>query len=185
VEASEAFTHDAMNAFMDRCTKYHVLTSNPRRFTLLKGLCDKISGTENCAVHVEVGAPFCLPGLVMQPLIVSDLFSVWRQLWRRMVCAQEYYPDGIVATSASGERRFWVSVLQTNVLPRIGLEKCLKLFGLRKIDVLRCHMDRVQDPGNGQVREGPHPPRVCWSCLIDPSTRCCAGVHVAHACAAA
>lgn len=76
VEASEAFTRDAMNAFMDRCTKYHVLTSNPRRFTLLKGLCDKISGTENCAVHVEVGAPFCLPGFVMQPLIVSDSLFV-------------------------------------------------------------------------------------------------------------
>ena len=44
-----------------------------------------------------------------------------------------------------------MSVVQTNVLPRVCLEKCLKLFGLHKLDVLRCHMDRVHDPGNGQV----------------------------------
>lgn len=52
---------------------------------------------------------------------------------------------------ALNDRRYWVSVAQTNVLPRVGLDKCLKLFGLHKLDVLRCHMDRVNDPGNGQV----------------------------------
>ena len=40
---------------------------------------------------------------------------------------------------------------QTNVLPRVGLDKCLRLFKLRGLDVLRCHMDRVNDPGNGSV----------------------------------
>jgi hypothetical protein len=49
------------------------------------------------------------------------------------------------------DRRYWVSVAQTNVLPRVGLDKCLRLFKLRGLDVLRCHMDRVEDPGNGQV----------------------------------
>jgi len=42
-------------------------------------------------------------------------------------------------------------VAQTNVLPRVGLDKCLRLFKLHGLDVLRCHMDRVNDPGNGQV----------------------------------
>lgn len=49
------------------------------------------------------------------------------------------------------DRRYWVSLAQSNVLPRVGLDKSLKLFGLHKLDVLRCHMDRVEDPGNGQV----------------------------------
>lgn len=60
--------------------------------------------------------------------------------------SQEYDPN-----PSTNERRYWVSLAQTNVLPRVGLDKCLKLFGLHKLDVLRCHMDRVNDPGNGSV----------------------------------
>lgn len=59
---------------------------------------------------------------------------------------QEYDPD-----PTANDRRYWVSVAQTNVLPRVGLDKCLRLFKLRGLDVLRCHMDRVNDPGNGSV----------------------------------
>lgn len=58
---------------------------------------------------------------------------------------QEYEPNP--ATKGP----YWVSVVQTNVLPRVVLDKCLRLFGLHKLDVLRCHMDRVDDPGNGHV----------------------------------
>ncbi len=102
---------DQLNAYIDLCTRFHVSTSNPRRFLRLKTLYDKIAGTENCAVDVE-----------------------------------EYDPN-----PATNERRYWVSLAQTNVLPRVGLDKCLKLFKLHKLDVLRCHMDRVNDPGNGSV----------------------------------
>lgn len=100
-----------LNAYIDLCTRFHVATSNPRRFVRIKQLYDKIAGSENCAVDVEA-----------------------------------YEPD----TSAK-DSRFWVSLAQTNVLPRVGLDKCLKLFKLHNLDVLRCHMDRVNDPGNGQV----------------------------------
>ena len=48
------FEPEALNAYIDLCTRFHVATSNPRRFLRLKTLYDKISGTENCAVDVEV-----------------------------------------------------------------------------------------------------------------------------------
>jgi hypothetical protein len=51
---SPSFEPEALNAYIDLCTRYHVSTSNPRRFVRLKTLYDKIAGTENCAVDVEV-----------------------------------------------------------------------------------------------------------------------------------
>ena len=50
------------------------------------------------------------------------------------------------------EQRFWVSLVQANVVPRVGLDKALRFFGLHKLDVVRCHMDQVKDPvGNANV----------------------------------
>lgn len=77
----------------------------------------------------------------------------------RPVGPQEYDPN-----PSRNERRYWVSVMQTNVLPRVVLDKCLKFFGLNHLDVLRCHMDRVDDPGNGHVStpHAPSHPRPRW-----------------------
>jgi hypothetical protein len=54
VPPNPGFEPGPLNAYVDLCTRFHVATSNPRRFLRLKTLYDKISGTENCAVDVEV-----------------------------------------------------------------------------------------------------------------------------------
>lgn len=54
VPPSPGFEPEALNRYIDLCTRFHVSTSNPRRFLRLKTLYDRIAGTESCAVDVEV-----------------------------------------------------------------------------------------------------------------------------------
>lgn len=54
VKPQPGFERKAMLRFMEKCTTYHVQTSNPRRFLLLKTLYEQVTGTENSVVHVEV-----------------------------------------------------------------------------------------------------------------------------------
>ncbi len=64
VPPNPGFEPGPLNAYVDLCTRFHVATSNPRRFLRLKTLYDKISGTENCAVDVEVRSCFKCIGLI-------------------------------------------------------------------------------------------------------------------------
>lgn len=68
---------------MNRCTSYHVQTSNPRRFLLLKTLYEKVSGTENSIVHVEVGASDAAPVIHSTYALGGSAYGLPRSL----VCA--------------------------------------------------------------------------------------------------
>jgi len=54
------FDTEPLKEYMRLCTKYHITTSNPRRFLCLKNMYDQVKGTENCVVDVEVGR-YCCP----------------------------------------------------------------------------------------------------------------------------
>lgn len=45
----------------------------------------------------------------------------------------------------------WISIAAANVLPKIALSQALRLLKSYRLDTIRCHLDVVDDPGNGSV----------------------------------
>ncbi len=45
----------------------------------------------------------------------------------------------------------WITVALANVMPKIALTQVLRLLQPHNMSIRRCHMDMVQDPGNGTV----------------------------------
>lgn len=45
----------------------------------------------------------------------------------------------------------WISIAAANVLPKMALYQALRLLKSYKLDTVRCHLDVVDDPGNGSV----------------------------------
>ena len=51
---SPAFEREALIDYFQKCTESYIIRSNPRRFLKQKELFDKVSGTEDMAISVEV-----------------------------------------------------------------------------------------------------------------------------------
>lgn len=45
----------------------------------------------------------------------------------------------------------WISIAAANVLPKMALYQALRLLKSYQLDTVRCHLDVVDDPGNGSV----------------------------------
>ena len=45
----------------------------------------------------------------------------------------------------------WISIAAANVLPKMALHQAIRLLKSYQLDTVRCHLDVVDDPGNGSV----------------------------------
>ncbi|CAM9860894.1 unnamed protein product [Ascophyllum nodosum] len=59
--------------------------------------------------------------------------------------------EGSETGSADLRGSHWISIAAANVLPKVSLGQALRLLASYKLDTIRCHLDVVDDPGNGSV----------------------------------
>ncbi|CAN0550988.1 unnamed protein product, partial [Ectocarpus sp. 12 AP-2014] len=53
------------------------------------------------------------------------------------------------ATEVRGSH--WISMAAANVLPKMALYQALRLLKSYQLETIRCHLDVVDDPGNGSI----------------------------------
>lgn len=129
-ESGPLFEPAALAAHVARCEPEYVRSSHPRRFAKHMVLYDRVRGTESVAVDVEL-----YDGM--------DAASTAAGAANGSAAA--------AGAAAAAPRPAWLTVALANVLPRAALEQSLRLMPLYGLSVLRCHLDVVDDPGNGSV----------------------------------
>lgn len=109
----------AVRAYTDKCASGYLNNSVSRRFFKQMTLYDRVAGTEGVAVDVEA-----------------------------FDASEHEVPHAHAAGDDSG-RLFWVDTAIANSLPQYALEHFARVMQIQGLDIVRTHLDNVQD-GEGR-----------------------------------